>query len=52
MDGDWRNNAPENLALLCPNCHALTPSFKALNKGKGRGSRRAGLQPGPDRPYP
>jgi len=25
IDGDWRNNSPENLRLLCPNCHSLTP---------------------------
>jgi hypothetical protein len=36
IDGDWRNNRPENLRLLCPNCHALTPSYGALNRGKGR----------------
>jgi hypothetical protein len=52
-DGDWRNNAPENLVLLCPNCHALTPTFKALNKGNGRGERRhLPCQPGPDRRSP
>jgi len=32
IDGDWRNNRPENLRVLCPNCHALTPTYKALNK--------------------
>jgi predicted nucleic acid-binding Zn ribbon protein len=31
-DGDWRNNHPNNLDLLCPNCHALTPTYRALNK--------------------
>jgi hypothetical protein len=36
IDGDWRNNRPENLRLLCPNCHALTASYGALNRGKGR----------------
>jgi hypothetical protein len=35
-DGDWRNNSEENLDLLCPNCHALTPTYRALNRGKGR----------------
>ncbi len=39
VDGDWRNARPENLLLLCPNCHALTPTFKALNKGRGREPR-------------
>ena len=32
IDGDWRNNAEENLRLLCPNCHSLTPTFRALNR--------------------
>lgn len=36
IDGNWKNNAPENLELICPNCHALTPNYKARNKGKGR----------------
>jgi len=35
-DGDFRNNRSENLCLLCPNCHSLTSTYKALNKGKGR----------------
>jgi hypothetical protein len=39
IDGNWRNNAEENLRLLCPNCDALTPTFSALNKGKGRPNR-------------
>lgn len=36
IDGDSENNLEKNLQLLCPNCHALTPFFKNLNKGKGR----------------
>ena len=32
IDGDAENNLDSNLRLLCPNCHALTPSFKNLNK--------------------
>ena len=32
IDGDWTNNKEENLRLLCPNCHSLTPNYKALNK--------------------
>jgi HNH endonuclease len=39
IDGDWRNTRPENLTLLCPNCHSLTPTFKALNRGRGRPGR-------------
>lgn len=40
IDGDSSNNKVENLTLLCPNCHSLTPTYKALNKGNGRHSRR------------
>ncbi|MDP3962300.1 MAG: HNH endonuclease signature motif containing protein [bacterium] len=36
IDGNSENNAEENLRLLCPNCHSLTPCYRNLNKGKGR----------------
>lgn len=36
LDGNYRNNEEGNLTLLCPNCHSLTATFRALNKGKGR----------------
>lgn len=39
IDGDWKNNKEENLKLLCPNCHSLTPTYRSLNKGKGRQNR-------------
>lgn len=39
IDGDSENNILENLKLLCPNCHSLTPTYKALNIGKGRKNR-------------
>lgn len=34
-DGDSGNWSKENLELLCPNCHALTPTYKAKNKFHG-----------------
>lgn len=40
VDGDSNNNAFNNLVLICPNCHALTPTYKARNKGNGRAYRR------------
>lgn len=40
IDGDHMNSRPENVRLLCPNCHALTPTFRALNVGNGRPKRR------------
>jgi predicted nucleic acid-binding Zn ribbon protein len=39
IDGDSENNSLENLKLLCPNCHSLTPTYKALNIGNGRYKR-------------
>jgi hypothetical protein len=36
IDGNFRNNTEENLLLLCPNCHSLTPTYKSLNWGNGR----------------
>ena len=39
IDGDSRNNHRDNLRLLCPNCHSLTPHFRNLNKGNGRSWR-------------
>lgn len=36
IDGNSENNKEDNLRLLCPNCHALTPFYKNLNKGSGR----------------
>lgn len=45
IDGDFRNCCEENLIVLCPNCHSLTPTYMGLNRGKGRdvnGVRRRG----------
>lgn len=36
VDGDYRNCKEDNLEVLCPNCHSLTPNFGSLNK-EGRG---------------
>ena len=35
-DGDHRNNSRTNLRILCPNCHALTDTYKGRNRGNGR----------------
>lgn len=40
IDGNYTNNKEENLRLICPNCAALLPTFKARNKGNGRYCRR------------
>lgn len=39
IDGDAFNNARANLRVLCPNCHSLTPTFRAANMGNGRAAR-------------
>ena len=36
IDGDYKNNSPENLTLLCPNCHSLTSTYRGANRGRGR----------------
>ncbi|MFJ6656124.1 HNH endonuclease [Streptomyces sp. NPDC091377] len=38
IDGDWQNDRRENLRLLCPNCHAVTPTWC---RGKGRDHSRS-----------
>lgn len=40
-DSNPSNNSIDNMRLLCPNCHSLTPNFRNLNKGKGRSWRLA-----------
>jgi hypothetical protein len=40
IDGDYKNNRPENLEVLCPNCHSLTHNYGSLNKGNGRPGRQ------------
>lgn len=32
IDGVSDNNMPDNLRLLCPNCHSQTPTYKGGNK--------------------
>ena len=39
IDGDWRRTTEDNLELLCPNCHSLTPTYGSLNTGRGRPHR-------------
>lgn len=39
IDGNSDNNIAENLRLLCYNCHALTPTHRGRNRGRG-GSRQ------------
>jgi 5-methylcytosine-specific restriction endonuclease McrA len=36
-NGDGRDNRLENLTLLCPNCHAQTPTYAGRNGHRRRG---------------
>jgi len=40
IDGSAENNREENLRMLCPNCHSLTPHFRNKNIGNGRKWRK------------
>ena len=44
INGNAEDNQEDNLILLCPNCHSLTPTFGSLNRGKGRTTRRLQYQ--------
>lgn len=46
IDGNPLNNRPDNLRALCPNCHAMTPTFGTINKNKGRRKLRQGSSNG------
>ena len=36
VDGNWRNNTPKNIQILCPNCHCHTNNYGSKNMGNGR----------------
>lgn len=36
IDGNSENTTPENVTLLCPNCHSLTATYRGANRGNGR----------------
>ena len=38
IDGRSDDNSPENLRLICANCHSQTPSYCGRNVGQGRES--------------
>lgn len=35
-DGDNSNNELQNLEIICPNCHALTDTYRGKNWGKSK----------------
>lgn len=38
IDGNNTNNLIENIRLLCPNCHSLTPTYCGRNIGRHEGT--------------
>ena len=38
-NGNYKETMPDNLILICPNCHSLTSNYGSLNRGKGRKNR-------------
>jgi len=41
IDGNPKNNCKNNLRILCPNCHALTPTYRNFgNRGNKKTSSR------------
>ena len=34
INGDNKDNRLNNLRLLCPNCHALTPTYRSKNRAR------------------
>lgn len=36
INGNGTDHSPNNLEVICPNCHALTNSYRGRNQGHGR----------------
>lgn len=39
INGDPDDNRIENLRILCPNCHSLTPTYRGLNQRRHRAKK-------------
>lgn len=48
IDGNHSNNELTNLRLLCPNCHALTPTYRGKNISKQLSSALPSLEDSPN----
>lgn len=46
IDGNSENASPDNVCLICPNCHSQTDTYKGKNIGNGRHNRRIRYQEG------
>lgn len=40
IDGNYKNNTEDNLQVLCPNCHSMTPNYKNAGNHEGRKGRK------------
>ena len=40
INGDRFDNRIENLTINCPNCHALTPTYRGRNRGKKKAASK------------
>lgn len=40
INSNATNNHPDNLQLICPNCHSQTDGYAGANRGNGRELRR------------
>jgi hypothetical protein len=45
-NGHSWDNSHDNVALICPNCHSQTDTYKGKNVGNGRYTRRERYQEG------
>lgn len=45
LDGNTKNNRPNNVRLLCPNCHSLTVNWGALNGKKPHAVKKIPILP-------
>ena len=43
IDGNAGDHRPQNVRLICANCHSQTDTFTSRNKGNGRGARGLSL---------
>jgi 5-methylcytosine-specific restriction endonuclease McrA len=41
IDGNCMNSTKDNLEVICPNCHSMTPNYGSLNKNSARVWKRA-----------
>ncbi|CAM5368205.1 HNH endonuclease [Streptomyces viridifaciens] len=50
VNGDWSDNRPDNLRLLCPNCHAVTDTYCGRNKNGRKAPNEIAVFPPEARP--